>query len=397
MKISDLKQDAQNANRGTKRGREAVASSLKQFGAGRSVLIDRDGNLIAGNKTAAEASAAGIHEVIVVESDGTKLIAVKRTDLSIDSPEARGLAIADNRVGQLGLEWDSGVLKDLIPDLDLQGYFSTEEIAELLGATNTLNGYEDDAPDAPAPEAAETVPGEIIILGLHRLLCGDSTSVDDITRLLDGTKPDMVNTDPPYGISIVKGSGKIGSGGKFRGSVGHGKIIPANVYAPVIGDDSTDTAVAAYNICAAMGIPVLIFWGGNHYANKLPPSSCWIVWDKQNNGNDFADAELAWTNQKTAVRICVHQWNGMLKASERGERRCHPTQKPVALAEWCFEKYGKECKTVLDLFGGSGSTLIACEKTNRTCYMMEMSPEYCDVITKRWEKLTGKTAVRVKP
>ena len=137
----------------------------------------------------------------------------------------------------------------------------------------------------------------------------------------------------------------------------------------------------------------MIFWGGNHYASSLPSSSCWIVWDKKNAGNDFADAELAWTNQKTAVRIFEHMWNGMLKASERGESRVHPTQKPVALAEWCFEHYGKLGDKVIDLFGGYGSTLIACEKTGRTGYLMEMSPAYCDVIIQRWENATGKKAV----
>jgi DNA methylase len=370
---------------------------LKELGTGRSIVIDKHGNIIAGNGVIENAKAAGITDVEVVQSDGSKIIAVQRTDLDLDSDDkARQLSIADNRTAELA-EWNPENLAEFT-DLDLKPYFTDEELIELTPQSGaTLNGDEDEVPEPPEPDAAETVSGEIILLGAHRLMCGDSTDIDHVGKLLADVVPDMVNTDPPYGISIVRKNGKIGSGGKFRGSVGTGKIIPANIYAPVIGDESTDTAVAAYNICAAMNIPVLIFWGGNHYADKLPPSSCWIVWDKQNNGNDFADAELAWTNQKSAVRICVHQWNGMLKASERGERRCHPTQKPVALAEWCFDKYGKDSKTVLDLFGGSGSTLIACEKTNRTCYVMEMSPEYCDVIVKRWEKLTGKTVTRVKP
>jgi 16S rRNA G966 N2-methylase RsmD len=394
LNISELKPDKKNANRGTDRGRAAVRKSLEQFGSGRSVLVDRDGQIIAGNKTVEQASAAGIKDLIVIQTDGSQLVAVQRTDLSLNDPKARGLAVADNLTAELGLEWNPDALKELSADLDLQPYFTVDELKELIPETGTA-GDEDEVPEPPEPEAAETVLGEIITLGAHRLMCGDSTDTGHIDKLLDGVVPDMVNTDPPYGINIVRKNGKIGSGGKFRGSVGSGKIIPANTYAPVIGDDSTETAVAAYNICAAMEIPVLIFWGGNHYADKIPPSPCWIVWDKQNNGNDFADAELAWTNQTTAVRICVHQWNGMLKASERGERRCHPTQKPVALAEWCFEKYGKDAKTVLDLFGGSGSTLIASEKTNRVCYMMEMSPEYCDVIVKRWEKLTGNKAERL--
>lgn len=136
MKLSELKQDTKNSNRGTKRGRESVAKSLEQFGAGRSVLIDRDGNLIAGNTTAQQASAAGIDDVIVVQTDGTQLVAVQRTDLSIDDPKARALAIADNRTSELGLDWDADVLKDLIPDLSLQPFFSTDEIAAILGVVD---------------------------------------------------------------------------------------------------------------------------------------------------------------------------------------------------------------------------------------------------------------------
>jgi hypothetical protein len=397
LKITDLQPDNRNANKGTKRGRRAVAKSLLDYGTGRSVLIDKDGRVIAGNKTVEQATELGVQDVIVIQSDGSKLIAVQRTDLSLDDVKARGLAIADNRTAELGLEWDAEILKEFSADLDLKPYFSDDELKELLpDKGNSLNGDEDDAPDAPEPNAAETVSGEIIILGAHRLLCGDSTNVDDVSTLLDGVTPDMVNTDPPYGIRATHGDGKVGHGGYGPGAT-KGKFYDTPTYAPIIGDESTDTAVAAYNICAAMQIPVQIWWGGNYYADRLPPSSCWIVWDKDNYGNDFADAELAWVNSKTAVRIFKHMWNGMLKASERGERRCHPTQKPVALAEWCFERYGKDAKTVLDLFGGSGSTLIACEKTDRTCYMMEMSPEYCDVIAKRWEQLTGKTAVRIKP
>jgi len=115
------------------------------------------------------------------------------------------------------------------------------------------------------------------------------------------------------------------------------------------------------------------------------------VWDKENTG-DFADCELAWTNQKTAVRKFEHMWNGMVKASECGQKRVHPTQKPVALAAWCFDRYGAECASVLDLFGGSGSTLIACEQKNKSGYIMELSTDYCDVIVRRWQEFTGKQA-----
>ena len=133
MKLSDLKQDSKNANKGTPRGRKVLASSLEQYGAGRSVLIDRDGNLIAGNKTAQQAANAGIEDVIVVQTDGTQLVAVQRTDLSMDDPKALGLAVADNRSSEVGLQWDADVLKELSVDLDLQPYFTEAELADLTG------------------------------------------------------------------------------------------------------------------------------------------------------------------------------------------------------------------------------------------------------------------------
>jgi sporulation protein YlmC with PRC-barrel domain len=143
MKLADLKQDNHNANKGTKRGREAVTSSLKQFGAGRSVLIDRDGNIIAGNKTAEQASAAGIEDVVIIQTDGSKLVAVQRTDLSIDDLKARGLAVADNRTAELGLEWDADVLKELSVDLNLEPYFSAAELAGLTPSYSHETGADE--------------------------------------------------------------------------------------------------------------------------------------------------------------------------------------------------------------------------------------------------------------
>lgn len=246
---------------------------------------------------------------------------------------------------------------------------------------------EDEVPEIP--EEPKTKLGDIYKLGNHRLMCGDSTSIDAVDKLMNGEKVDMVFTDPPYGIDIVRGS-SIG-GSKPFGSVGGGKLCKVGKYSPIIGDSTTQTAIDSFNLCAGLGIKTLIFWGGNYYSSALPDSSCWIVWDKENTGN-FADAELAWTNQKTAVRIFKHMWNGMIKASEHGSKRVHPTQKPIALAEWTFKEYGKENESILDLFGGSGSTLIACEKTNRKCFMSELDPKYCDVIISRWEKFSGKKA-----
>jgi len=255
-------------------------------------------------------------------------------------------------------------------------------------------GLTDDDAVPEAPEVPITVEGDVWLLGRHRLMCGDSTSIDAVDKLMDGRGADCVYTDPPYGISIVQGS-KVGGGGAFGGKKNEKKdksnVVASSNFSPVANDESIDVAVAAIGLISTLGASVEIIWGGNYYAASLPNSSCWIVWDKKNSGN-FADCELAWTNQKTAVRKFEHMWNGMVKASEHGQKRVHPTQKPIALAEWCIDSYADDCATVLDLFGGSGSTLIACETRGKDCFVMELAAAYCDVIIKRWQEFTGQTA-----
>lgn len=228
----------------------------------------------------------------------------------------------------------------------------------------------------------------------HRLLCGDATNPEHVDRVLAGLgEVGIIYTDPPYGISIVRSNGRIGSGGKFRGKIGSGKIVPTTEYMAVAGDETTQTATDAFRLLLAAHPEARhVWWGGNHYAASagLPDSSCWLVWDKQNDGNDFADSELAWTNHPGAVRLLRHMWNGMLRASERG-KRVHPTQKPVALAEWAFGVVDKDRTrmVVLDVFAGSGSTLIAAHRTGRRAALIECEPAYVDVIARRWQEHTG--------
>lgn len=374
MKITDLIADDCNANKGTKRGNKAVKDSLSLYGAGRSILIDRNGKIIAGNKTAANAAAAGISDVVIVPSDGKTIIAVQRIDLDLNDKAAKELAVADNRAAELGLEWDPEVLGQFATDLDLKPFFTDAELKDLtLPPDRSLDGSEDEAP--AIPYAPVTNPGDLYILGKHRLLCGDSTSPTDVDRLLDGHRLDMVFTDPPYGISVQMNN-------------------PGTVCKETImGDATTDVAVAAYNLCASLDVPML-FWGANHYAAdaRLPNASCWVTWDKQGGKHvDQADCELAWTNFKGPARVFQHIWDGFRRDSEKGERRVHPTQKPVALLIEILDFF-KAGKVILDLFGGSGSTLIACEKSDRAAFLMELDPHFCDVIVARWEQVTGKKA-----
>lgn len=269
------------------------------------------------------------------------------------------------------------------------------------------------------PEDVETRVklGDVWVLGKHRLYCGDSTNEEKVKEFLGDHTPTFIWSDPPYGIEIVSGKGAVGGGNcnrtpieqciakkeqrlgskknNVRSSDGGSNIIKVNEYFPIIGDDSINTAINSFSLCIKLAPKSLqIWWGGNYYANSLENSSCWIVWDKDNTGN-FADAELAWTNSKTAVRIFKHRWNGMLKDSEKTEKRVHPTQKPVALFVWCCDRYGKPNDFIFDPFLGSGISIIGAEQMNdeKVVYGCELSKHYCDVILTRWENLTGETAV----
>lgn len=237
-------------------------------------------------------------------------------------------------------------------------------------------------------------PGELWALGDHQLLCGDSTDPEQLQRLVKGEAVGLVFADHPYGINVVRKGGKL-VGGKPRaiGTGAHRKVVENGTYFPIVGDDSTETAKRAFQVCFSLWKRAAqIWWGGQYYADALPPFGGWIVWDKQTTGT-FGDGELAWTNRKGAVRIFRHMWNGLMKASERGQKRVHPTQKPVALAVWSLERYGAADALTLDPFAGSGISILAGEQIGRRVRGCEMAPYYCDIIIRRWEQMSGKRAV----
>jgi DNA modification methylase len=358
-----------------------IAASIKEFGFTNPVLVDGENGIIAGHGRVLAAKKLGLDEVPTIELK------------HLTKTQKKAYILADNRLA-LNSGWNNdllalelGELSDDGFDLDLLGFDDTE--LSLLDEVEQTEGLTDEDSVPELPIEPITKLGDVWLCGNHRVMCGDSTSIDAVDKLMDGNAVDMVYTDPPYGISIVS-NGSV-NGSKPFGSVGGSNIVKVNQYAPIAGDDSIDVAIEAIKVIQTLNAKVEIIWGGNYYATYLDNSSCWIVWDKKNTGN-FADAELAWTNQKTAVRVFQHMWNGMIKESEHGQKRVHPTQKPIALAEWCYDNYGEDCKTVLDLFAGSGSSLIACETKKKNGYMMELSPAYCDVIVKRWQDFTGKQA-----
>ena len=305
--------------------------------------------------------------------------------------QIKALRLADNKVGELA-EWDEALLNielDEIIDLDMSDFgFLDDEIEEITEKEVEEDDYEE--PEDLEPKAKL---GDIYQLGRHRLMCGDSTSIDNMGKLFDGNTIDLVLSDPPYGIDVVQNNSIVGD--KAFGKVGGGNIVKSNTYMKIKGDETTDTAREFYNSCVSMNIYNYILFGGNYFTDFLEPKACWIVWDKQNTGN-FADVELAWTSFDKGAKLYQWLWNGLCRKGDRkaeGSKRVHPTQKPVGLLADILNDFSKENDNIFDGFGGSGSTLIACEQTNRTCYMIEYEPHYVDVIIARWEQFTGQKAV----
>lgn len=171
--------------------------------------------------------------------------------------------------------------------------------------------------------------------------------------------------------------------------------VEASDYMPIKGDDTTDTARDFYSSCVSLGVKNYIMFGGNYFTDFLAPKPCWIVWDKENTGN-FADVELAWTSFDKGAKLYKWLWNGLCRKGDRkteGVKRVHPTQKPVGLLADILADFSEEGQNIFDGFGGSGSTLVACEQVNRNCFMIEYEPHYVDVIIARWEQFTGEKAI----
>ena len=344
-----------------------VMKSIKEFGFKVPIVIDKNNVIVCGHTRYKASKKLKLDTVPCIIAD------------DLTDEQIKAYRLADNKVSEKA-EWDFDLLDDELNDIfefDMQEFgFEFEDDEE----KPTQEVIEDEVPDVPEEPKAKI--GDIYQLGNHRLMCGDSTSKDDVNKLLDGARIDMVLTDPPYGISIVNNKGKVGSG----------NLAKNRTYLEVKGDDTTDTAEKSYQIMKDVSKNQIIF-GGNYFVNFLPFSPSWLIWDKRVNmtSNNFADGEMAWCSFNTPVRIYKQLWNGMIREGEHDDR-VHPTQKPVRMLSEILQDFTSTNDKVLDLFGGSGSTLMACEQLNRNCYMMEYEPHYVDVIIKRWEKFTGKKA-----
>ena len=369
VNIDDLDLDPRNARKHDAKNLKAIADSLEQFGQRKPIVVWGK-TVVAGNGTMAAARTLGWTEIQIV-----------RVPDDWSSDQVKAYALADNRSAELAV-WDEQVLASQLLDLQ-EAEFDIELLGFELPVDELTEVVEDEIPEQVEPKSNL---GDVWKLGRHRLMCGSSTTVDDVSKLLAKSVIDLVFTDPPYGIDVVGGS-------KSFGSVGGSNTVKANSYSPIIGDSTTNTAQEFYLTCQSLQLSNYVIWGGNYFTDFLPAQKCWFVWDKKGRkwDDNFSDFEMAWTSFDKPAKIFTYVWMGMVQSGER-EKRVHPTQKPAGLVVDCFNYLDSKLKTVYDGFGGSGSTLIACEQTDRTCFMMELDPKYVDVIIARWEKLTGQTA-----
>lgn len=374
-----------------------ICGSIKEFGFTNPVLIDGEGVIIAGHGRTIAAQRLNMKEVPCLRLD------------YLTEAQKKAYVIADNKLA-LNAGWDDemlalelGDLKELDFDLSLTGFDDDELNKLLVEAVNEGLVDEDEAP--PPPDEPISRLGDIWQLGSHRVMCGDSTSIDAVDKLMEGQKADMVFTDPPYGMSY--------GGGRAAGSTPKGALVKA--HGMIKGDDLEGESLinlvrdaigtciasskqgAAYYICFTWRtyseFEEAIELGGASVAN------C-IVWDKKSiglgNANYRPQHEFifyvkggAWYGDKGQSDV----W--YMSRGATGEY-VHPTQKPVELVEKAISNSSKPGDLVLDVFGGSGSTLIACEKTSRYCRLVDLDPKYVDVMVKRWQDYTGKQAIHAE-
>ena len=444
--VNDIRPYEQNP-RQNDQAVDAVAASLKEFGFRQPIVVDEAGVIIVGHTRWKAAQKLGLKQVPV------------HVARDLTPEQVRAYRIADNQTATLA-EWDMELLpielrdlQSLDFDLGLLG-FDQEKLAELLATGGTEGLTDPDAVPEP-PDEATTHPGDLWILGNHRLLCGNSGSAADLDRLLDGAVIDCVNTDPPYNVKVEPRSNNAIAAGlssfsndelqqrkllnktcRMDGADAHhglthhqgfdvarqgakkatGKMRAKDrpLANDFVSDEAFDTMLAAWfgNIARVLKPGGAFYiWGGyanlGNYPGPLKTAELYfsqgIVWDKQH-------PVLTRKDYMGAFEICFYGWRegaghhyyGPNNATDlwhikkvNPQSMVHLTEKPVELAARAITHSSRPGENVLDLFGGSGSTLIACEQTGRRAFLMELDAPYCDVIVKRWEEFTGRTAERI--
>lgn len=369
MDISLIKPYEKNAKKHSKKQVQQVANSIKEFGFNQPIVVDKNNIVIVGHGRLEAAKLLGLKEVPTITVDLTE-------------EQANAYRLADNKLNES--DWDMKLVIE-----ELKGL--SESMLELTGFDSDLiieaDEMDDEVPEVP--EEPQSKLGDLYELGQHRVLCGDSTKVEDVERLMDGKKADMVFTDPPYGMKLNADYSKMK--GWHQGKK----------YDNVIGDHEDFNNDFINNIFSIFSeVKEKFLFGADYYVDLLPnygKDGNWIVWDKRVDeskdkmfGSGF---EMLWSQQKHQRRLLRGMWAGFMGDAEASKRQ-HPTQKPTKILMEIMQEYSADKDIVVDLFLGSGSTLIACEKTGRICYGMELSEAYTDVIVQRFVDYTGVTEIK---
>jgi len=377
--ISDLVPAEYNPRQLTDKQADDLNKSLARFNLADPIIINSNNTIIGGHQ-----------RIKVLESNGVSTVDVRVPNRELSEAEEKELNLRLNR--NLG-QWDMELLKDFTPEMLLDVGFDTDELDNIFPVE--VDPKDDEVPDLPDEPTA--IIGDIYLLGKHRVMCGDSTNVDDVEKLMDGSKADMVFTDPPYRMDAQGGSNQ-----------------PIGRAAAKLGESIKD--LCDFNPVDFLGMLPLFFkariMNSYVFCNKdlVPDYLNWakeagysfniLVWKKPNaiplGGNHRPDVEYLLLFRKGAI------WNNSVKGVNysrclefgRESSTPHPTMKPVELITNEIQISSNRSSVVVDVFLGSGSTLIACEKTNRICYGMELDPKYVDVIVQRWEEYTGGKAVK---
>lgn len=388
VKISDLTPDDKNFNKGSEFGNSLIEKSFRKFGAGRSILLDKNNRIIAGNKSVENAVLIGMEDVQIVESDGKRIIAVKRMDIDLDTPEGREMALADNASAKANIVFDAELIEAELGEAVCVEYGIESSVK--------LEAQEDDFNGVP-PKDSITVLGDLYELNEHRLICNSSTETDTFEKLFNGQLADLVVTDPPYNVAY---EGKT----KDKLKIDNDKQSDGDFYQFL------------YDFYTALGTYTKL--GG-----------AWYVWfadcEIVNFSKAFIDSGIKLAQmviwQKNSLVMgrkdyhfihepclygwkegAAHGWYSDRKQTtilnfDRPQRSSeHPTMKPVALFAYQIGNSSKQGDIVADGFGGSGTTIIACDQMQRKGYLAELDPKYCDVIVARYikhRKETGSSLV----
>lgn len=398
-RLTDYLPQRENANKGTPRGDAALEQSIREYGLGRSILVDKDGETIGGAKTLQKAVELGFERAIEVDADGNTLIVVRRTDLDLDQDiRARALAIADNRVGELDLSWDASVLAGLQGEVDLSGLFFPDELQAILdsAAPPSIGGAGDEGEWEPEAEGeTRTKPGDLWQIGPHRLIVGDCTDPAVIEQLMQGELADLIFEDPPYNVSYQDNESIASL--KARNRRTDGKVVENDSMSDEEFDRFLDTHFftwplapgGTYYLCAPPGHPETQFRNALNRVSGCGLRQC-IVWVKDR--FVFGRQDYHWRHESIlygwkegAAHYFVNDrtQDTVWEIERPTASPDHPTQKPLELPRRAIRNSSRNGAIVFDGFAGSGTTLIAAHELGRVARVCELSPRYADVILNR--------------